>query len=106
MEIIISTFFMSLLVVQVLQFLLQCNKLLIYWLGPGRGDYSKSFHIAPPTTRILTTDQRGLYKLSNMSIPIKPRRVHRPIGHTMRHTWPKLLLSPGLHFECLVSVSI
>lgn len=61
MEIIISTFFMSLLVVQVLQFLLQYNKLLIYCLGPGRGDYSKSFHIAPPTTRILTTDQRGLY---------------------------------------------
>lgn len=85
-EIITFTFFKSLLVVQVLQFLLQCNKLLIYCLGPGSGDYFKSFHMAPPTIRTLTTDQRGFYQLSNMSIPIKPWRVHRPIGHTMRHT--------------------
>ena len=51
MEIIISTFFKSLLVVQVLQFLLQCNKLLIYCLGPGREDYFKSLHMAPPTIK-------------------------------------------------------
>lgn len=101
-DVIISTFFKSLRVVQLLQFLLGCNKLLTSYLGPGRGDNFRIFHLALPTKITLTTDQRGLYPL--LSTSVKPQRVHRPNGHTVRQTWPELLLSPGPHFECLVAV--
>lgn len=59
----------------------------MYSLGPGRRDDFKSFNLALPTIRTFITDERGLYQLLSMSIPIIPQGTHRPIGHVMRQIW-------------------
>lgn len=46
--------------------------LAMYSLGPGRRGDFRSFNLALPTIRTFITDERGLYQLLNMSIPIIP----------------------------------